>query len=99
MNDKVFYTVGGQILLRAMKEPFRKLMENSGFDYSEIRESMSGKRYPFGIDVFDGKIKDLIKSGVIDPVKVIRSSLENATSIACLVITTETLVAFKPQKQ
>ena len=91
-------TVGAKILREALLSPFRKLMENSGFDYSEIRERMSGKKYPFGVDVMDGEIKDLIKSGVIDPVKVIRSSLENATSIACLVITTETLVAFKPQK-
>ena len=92
-------TTGAKILREALLAPFRRLMENSGFDYSEIREKMSGKKYPFGVDVFDGEIKDLIKSGVIDPVKVIRSSLENATSVANLVITTETLVAFKPQKQ
>ena len=91
-------TTGAYILREALLSPFKKLMKNSGFDYSEIREKMSGKKYPYGVDVFDGEIKDLIKAGVIDQVKVIRSSLENAASVASLVITTETLIAFKPEK-
>ena len=93
-----FPTTGAKILREAFLVPFRRLMENSGFDYSEIREKMSGRKYPYGVDVFDGQIKDLIKSGVIDPVKVIRSSLENAASVAVLTLTTECLVVFKNDK-
>ena len=53
---------------------------------------MAGKEYPFGVDVIDGEVKDLIKAGVIDPIKVTRSALENAVSISCAVMTTETLI-------
>lgn len=86
-------TTGGSILKNALCRPFQRLVENSGFDYAEIRERMAGHKYPEGIDVTDGQIKDLIKSGVIDPVKVTRSALENAVSIAGMAITTETLIA------
>ena len=66
------------ILKEALKAPFKRLIENSGFDYAEIREKMAGSKYPQGIDVLDGEIKDLIKEGIIDPVLVTRSALENA---------------------
>ena len=91
-SKNIFKTLGGQILLRALKAPFKRLIENSGLDYAETREKMSGHAYPEGIDVLDGQAKDLIKAGVLDPVKVTRSALENAVSIACAIITTETLV-------
>ncbi len=85
-------TLGASILKSALVAPFKRLVENSGMDYAEVRERMSGHQYPEGIDVMDGQIKDLIKAGVIDPVKVTRSALENAVSIACAIITTETLI-------
>ena len=85
-------TLGASILKSALSAPFQRLVRNSGFDYAEIRERMAGKKYPYGIDVIDGEIKDLIKSGVIDPVKVTRSALENAVSVAVMSITTETLI-------
>lgn len=86
-------TLGSLILKSALSRPFQRLVENSGFDYAEVRERMAGKAYPYGVDVIDGKVKDLIKAGIIDPVKVTRSALENAVSIAIMTITTETLVA------
>ena len=91
-------TLGANILKTALLSPFKRLVENSGMDYAEVRERMAGQDYPFGIDVMDGQIKDLIKAGVIDPVKVTRSALENAVSIACAVITTETLITDEPPK-
>ena len=87
-----FESEGGRILQKALKAPFRILVTNSGLDYAEVREKMAGHKYPVGIDVTDGEVKDLIKAGVIDPVKVARSALENASSIACAILTTETLV-------
>ena len=85
-------TTGAHILLEALKSPFKRLIENSGMDYAEEREKMSGHVYPEGIDVTDGEIKDLIKAGIIDPAKVVRSALENAVSIACITMTTSTLI-------
>ena len=84
--------MGSQILKEALKAPFKRLVTNSGLDYAEVREQMAGHKYPEGIDVTDGKIKDLIKSGIIDPVKVARTALENAVSIAGMAMTTDTLV-------
>lgn len=85
-------TLGSSILKIALSKPFQRLVDNSGFDYAEIREKMAGHGYPEGIDVIDGKIKNLIKAGVIDPAKVTRSAIENAVSVANMAITTETLI-------
>ena len=81
-------TLGGKILIEALKQPFKRLIENSGMDYAEVREQMAGKKYPFGVDVVDGQVKDLIKAGVIDPAKVTRTALEKAVSVANMVLTT-----------
>ena len=85
-------TLGASILKTALQAPFRRLIENSGLDYAEVREKMAGHGYPEGIDVMDGEIKNLIEAGIIDPVKVARSALENAVSIAVMCATTETLI-------
>jgi len=81
-----------RILRNALQVPFKRIISNSGLDYGDIREKMAGKNYPFGIDVTDGKVKNLIKAGIIDPIKVVRTALENAISIACAVITTDCLI-------
>ena len=85
-------TLGQGILFEAMKSPFKHLVGNSGMDYAEIREKMSGHNYPEGVDVIDGQIKNLIEAGIIDPAKVVRSALQNAVSIACITMTTSTLI-------
>ena len=85
-------TLGALILKTALQAPFRRLIENSGLDYAEMREKMAGHGYPKGVDVTDGKVKNLIEVGIIDPIKVVRSALENAVSIACAILTTETLI-------
>lgn len=88
-------TIGGGILLEAIKQPFKRLIENSGMDYAEVREQMAGKDYPYGIDVMDGKIKNLFKAGIIDPLKVSRSALENAVSVAVMALTTSVSIVDK----
>ena len=85
-------TLGALILKTALLAPFKRLIENSGLDYAEVREKMAGHGYPEGVDVTSGKVVNLIDSGIIDPIKVVRSALENAVSIACAILTTETLV-------
>jgi len=67
-------------------------MENSGLDYAQVWGELSKVEYPFGIDVTDGKVKDLIKSGIIDPLKVERVALENAVSVATMLMTTDCLI-------
>ena len=89
-------TPGAKILQQAIKEPFKKLIENAGMDYAEVWGKLSPLKYPVGIDVIDGKKKDLIKSGIIDPVKVERSALENAVSVATMLISTKVLVVDDP---
>lgn len=81
------------IFREALKQPFIRLVTNAGLDYAEVREKMAGKNYPYGIDVMDGEVKDLIRAGIIDPVKVTRSALENSVSVAGMVMTNNTIIA------
>lgn len=78
------------ILGRALKEPFKKLLTNAGFEYANYWKDID---YPIGFDVVSGKMTDLIKAGIIDPVKVTRSALENSVSVAGMVISTNTIIA------
>lgn len=90
---------GERILYEAMKRPFKILMENSGMDYGDAREMMAGSKYPFGIDVIDGQLKDLVDYGVIDPVRVVRLTLENAVSQSMMIFTTDTLISEVEEKE
>ena len=83
-------TLGAKILQESLKSPFKKLMENAGLDYADVLNKV---KYPKGIDVMDGKQKDLIKGGVIDPTKVCRLALENAVSVATMAMTTDVLIS------
>lgn len=83
---------GKGILFQALKQPFKRLMENAGIDYADARVLMLGGEYPKGLDVMDGQVKDLIKAGIIDPVKVTRSALQNAVSVAIMAMTTDVLI-------
>lgn len=84
---------GDRILVRALRAPLKKLLENSGLDYTEVAPEL--KKYPLGVDVTTGTVKDLLKAGIIDPVKVLKTALENAVSVACLALTTDTLVTWE----
>jgi len=98
MAQKAFSTIGGHIIRESLKKPLKKILENSGFDYTDKLMSLSGKKYPTGIDMLDGKVKNMITEGIIDPVKVTRSALENAISVATMVLTTDTLITDKPEE-
>ena len=92
------FSVGRSILVSALKEPFKKLLENAGIDYAEALQKLHDKPYPYGIDVIDGQVKDMIKTGIIDPVLVTRSALQNAVSIASMTITTSCLITDVPSE-
>ncbi|MCL5784779.1 MAG: chaperonin GroEL [Patescibacteria group bacterium] len=89
--------VGVEIVKRALEQPFRKLVENAGMDDGIALSKVMGSAGNMGIDVMDGEVKDLVKAGVIDPVKVTRSALQNAASVAVMVMTTNCLITDKPE--
>jgi chaperonin GroEL len=91
--------LGVMLVKKALEKPFEKLMENSGFNAGMMMAEVIKSESNFGIDVNDGKIKDLVKAGVIDPVKVTRSALQNAASVAIMVMTTNVLITDAPTKE
>jgi len=84
--------IGVDIVLRALDAPIRQIADNCGIDGSVVADEVRGKPVNTGYDANAGKYADMIKSGIIDPLKVVRTALENASSIAALMLTTETLV-------
>ncbi len=84
--------VGVDIVLNALSAPIRQIAENSGVDGSVIADEVLQKPENMGYDANSGKYVDMYKAGVIDPVKVVRTALTNAASIAALMLTTEALV-------
>ena len=93
-NDQ---SVGIDIVRRALQSPIRQIAENAGFDGAVIAgKVLEGKGATFGFDAQAGEYTDLVKSGIIDPAKVVRTALQDAASVAGLLITTEAMVAEKP---
>ena len=90
--------VGVRILRRALEQPMRQIAENAGIDGSVVIEKIKKSPSGTGYNAAVGKYEDMVKAGIIDPVKVTRSALQNAVSIAALVLTTEALVTDLPEK-
>ena len=92
--------VGASIVRRALEEPLRQICYNAGLEGSVIVEKVKSHGKPgWGLEVVSGEFVDLAKAGVVDPLKVVRSALENAASVASMVLTTEALIAEKPEKE
>ncbi len=94
---------GVNILRRALEEPMRGIAENAGMDgaviVSTIRRLQAEKKNPnIGYDVIRGDYGDMIEWGIADPAKVTRSAVENASSIAAMILTTEALITDLPQE-
>ena len=88
---------GVQIILRALEEPIRQIAANAGIDGSVIVENIKNAKKPgYGFDALKGEYVDMIERGITDPTKVTRSALQNAASVAAMVLTTESLVADIP---
>ena len=91
---------GAEILKRALQEPLRQLVANAGLEGSVVVEHLSReKRASWGFDVMSEAYVDLVKAGIIDPAKVTRSALENAASVAGMILSTEALVTDLPERQ
>jgi chaperonin GroEL len=90
---------GVEIIRRAIEAPIRQIATNAGFEGSIIVEKVRDGKDGFGFNASTGEYEDLIKAGVIDPKKVTRIALQNAASVAGLLLTTECAVAEKPEKK
>ena len=91
---------GIEIVRKAVQAPLRQIAENAGEDGAVIGgKVLENAEYAFGFDAQTGEYKDLITAGIIDPTKVIRVALQNAASVAGLLITTEAMVAERPEKK
>ena len=96
---------GVQIVLRALEEPIRQISANAGVDGSVVVENVKSykrrnpKKVGYGYDALKGEYVDLVERGIIDPTKVTRSALQNAASVAAMVLTTESLVADIPEPE
>ncbi|MGA2328164.1 MAG: chaperonin GroEL [Bryobacteraceae bacterium] len=92
--------VGVDIVKRACEEPLRQIVGNAGFEGAIVAERVRSNENPnFGFNAETGEYEDLVTSGVIDPTKVTRTALQNASSVAALMLTTEALVAEIPEKK
>jgi chaperonin GroEL len=89
--------IGILIIRKALEEPLRQIAENAGYEGSVEVNRVKSKEAPFGFDAMTGEIVDMFKSGIVEPFKVTRSALQNAASIGALILTTETLIADKPE--
>ncbi|MDD5281667.1 MAG: chaperonin GroEL [Candidatus Omnitrophica bacterium] len=90
--------IGANIVKRAIEEPLRQIVQNAGLEGSVVVQRIKQEKTNIGYDVSQDSFVDMIEAGVIDPTKVTRSALQNASSIAALLLTTETLIADKPEK-
>jgi chaperonin GroEL len=92
-------TVGYQIVLRASRAPVTMISSNAGQDGSIVCEKVLGGSGNFGYNAATNEYEDLVKAGVIDPAKVTRTALQNATSVSTLLLTSDALIAEKPKDQ
>jgi chaperonin GroEL len=90
---------GVNIIKRSIEEPLRQIAENGGREGSVIVNAVKEGKGAFGFNAATGEFEDLVKAGVIDPTKVVRAALQNAASVASLMLTTEALIAEKPKKK
>jgi len=91
--------MGVNIIRRALEEPMRQIANNAGFEGSVVVQKVAEGKGNFGFNAESGKYEDLLEAGIIDPTKVARFALQNAASVAGLLLTTEAMVAEKPEKK
>jgi chaperonin GroEL len=91
--------IGINIVKKALEEPARQIVENAGMEGSVVVERLKKEKGASGFDASKEEYTDLVKAGIIDPTKVVRLALQNASSVASLMITTQAVVAEKPEKK
>jgi len=90
---------GAMTVLKALEEPLRQIAENAGLDGSVVVEKVKNSQKGTGFDAIKEEYVDMFEAGIIDPAKVTRSALQNAASVAAMILTTESAVADKPEKK
>ncbi len=90
---------GVKIIVRALEEPLRQLAINAGDEGATVVQEVKSKKGAIGYNAETGVFEDLLKAGVIDPTKVTRTALQNASSVASLLLTTEVLIAEIPEPE
>ncbi len=91
--------MGAKIVLRAIEEPLRQIADNAGFEGSLVAEEVKGMKGNMGFNAATGEYVDMMEAGILDPTKVVRSAIQNAASVAGLVLTTDAMVAEKPKPE
>ena len=91
--------LGANLIIRALEEPTRQIANNGGFEGSVVVQRVMEGEGSFGFNAETGSYEDLMKAGIVDPTKVTRFALQNAASVAGLLMTTEATVAEKPKKE
>jgi len=90
---------GINIIRKALEDPARWIATNAGWEGSVVVDKIRNNKGPFGFNAATEEFEDLMKAGIIDPTKVVRSALQNAASVASLLLTTECMVAEKPEEK
>ena len=91
--------IGGRIILRALEEPVKQIAVNAGLEPAVILEKVKGEKEGIGFDAKNEKYVDMKKAGIVDPTKVSRSAIQNAESVASMILTTESIVTDIPEKK
>jgi chaperonin GroEL len=91
--------LGVKVVMRAIEEPLRQIANNAGFEGSVVIDKVKNGEGPFGYNAETNTYEDLIEAGVIDPTKVVRFAIQNAGSVASLMLTTEAMIADKPEEK
>ena len=91
--------VGVRVVQKALEEPLRWIASNAGADGSVVLDKVKNGKASFGFNAATEEFEDLVKAGIVDPTKVVRTALQNAASVAGLLITTEAVIADKPEKK
>ena len=99
VSDNPDENVGAVIVRRALEEPLRQIAENAGKEGSVVVEHIKNQEKGIGYNALTDEYCDMVEAGIVDPVKVTRSALENAASIGSLILTTESIVAEKPEEK
>jgi chaperonin GroEL len=99
LKEKGDAQVGVKIIRRALEEPLRQIAANAGYEGAVVLAKVRESAGDVGFNAQSEKYEDLVQAGVIDPTKVVRSALQNASSIASLLLTTEALVSELPEEK
>jgi len=90
---------GVNILKKSLEEPMRWIAQNAGFEGSIVIDKVKNEKGSYGFDAQKEEYTDMVKAGIIDPTKVVRVALQNAASVASLLLTTEAMVAERPRRK